>query len=312
MAVQHELKAEPAFSAAPRRLARVLWRAGRVLAPALWLALSPAAPAGAGGPKVLVTIKPVHALVAGVMEGVGVPGLLIEGWASPHGYALRPSEARALARAGLIFWIGEELEGFLERPLAGLATKARIVKLMSARGVSLAGARDPHIWLDADNARAIVRAAAAALAEADPTNRQAYDANAARTIARIEALDGELRAALRPVAHLPYLVAHDAYRYFGQRYRLNGVGALALAPERQPGARHIAQLRRTAHELGVRCLFTEPQFEPAIASSIAEDTGIRIAILDPLGAGLAPGPEAWFELMRANARSLITCLGGGG
>ena len=312
MAVQHELNAESAFSAPPRRLARVLWRARRLLALALTLALPLNAPADAGGADVLVTVKPVHALVAAVMEGVGAPELLIEGRASPHGYALRPSDARALSRARIVFWVGKELEGFLERPLAGLAAKAHIVELMTARGVSLRGSRDPHIWLDPVNAQAIVRAAAAALSESDPANRQTYAANAARTIARIEALDGELRAALRPVAQRPYLVAHDAYQYFGRRYNLNAVGAVASAPERQPGARRVAELRRRVRELGVRCLFTEPQFEPAIVSSIAEDTGMRIAILDPLGAELSPGPEAWFELMRANARALVACLGGGG
>ena len=302
-----------ALSPTPFRIAQGLRDGGRLLALAGALLLG----AEAEGGEVLVTIKPVHALVGGVMEGVGRPRLLIEGWASPHTYALRPSDARALGQARLIFWVGEALEAFLERPLSALAAKATIVKLVEAPGMTLhgtakPGAHDPHIWLDPDNARAIVRTAAAALSEVDPINRETYSANAARVIERIEALDDELRAALRPVIEVPYIVAHDAYQYFGRRYGLNWVGAVTLSSERQPGARRIVEVRRMIDERGVNCLLAEPRFAPAIVSSLVDDTGIRIGRLDPLGADLTAGPDAWFKLMRAAARALMACLGESG
>lgn len=289
-------------------------------------ALSAAVPALAEAPRVVVTIKPVHALVAAVMAGLGRPGLLIEGAASPHGYALRPSDARALSAAHLVIWVGPELERFLERPLASLAAGARVVTLIEAPGLELlasggeqagenghqAGRHDPHIWLDPDNAAAIAAAAAAALSGLDPANRAAYEANRAALTARIVALDGELRARLAPLSRVPFLVAHDGYRYFTRHFGLNGVAALAPLPGRPPGARRLAELGRLIERLGVPCLLGEPQFEPAVAKTLIRDRGLRTATLDALGAALAAGPEAWFELMRANSRALIACLGGSG
>lgn len=289
-------------------------------------ALSAAVPALAEAPRVVVTIKPVHALVAAVMAGLGRPGLLIEGAASPHGYALRPSDARALSAAQLVIWVGPELERFLERPLASLAAGARVVTLIEAPGLELlasggeqagenghqAGRHDPHIWLDPDNAAAIAAVAAAALSGLDPANRAAYEANRAALTARIVALDGELRARLAPLSRVPFLVAHDGYRYFTRHFGLNGVAALAPLPGRPPGARRLAELGRLIERLGVPCLLGEPQFEPAVAKTLIRDRGLRTATLDALGAALAAGPEAWFELMRANSRALIACLGGSG
>ncbi len=292
----------------------------------LTAALSAAVPALAEAPRVVVTIKPVHALVAAVMAGLGRPGLLIEGAASPHGYALRPSDARALSAAQLVIWVGPELERFLERPLASLAAGARVLTLIEAPGLELlasggeqagenghqAGRHDPHIWLDPDNAAAIAAAAAAALSGLDPANRAAYEANRAALTARIVALDSELRARLAPLSRVPFLVAHDGYRYFTRHFGLNGVAALAPLPGRPPGARRLAELGRLIERLGVSCLLGEPQFEPAVAKTLIRDRGLRTATLDALGAALAAGPEAWFELMRANSRALIACLGGSG
>lgn len=288
-------------------------------APALALAASLAwtSPANAAAPEVLVTIKPVHALVAGVMAGVARPALLMTGAVSPHGYALRPSDARRLSAARLVIWIGPELERFLERPLATLASAARRLTLMEVPGMDLlayaeGGRHDPHIWLDPDNAAVIVAAATAALGEVDPDNRQIYGANAGRMTARIRALEAELRVTLAPLAGRPYLVAHDAFRYFSRHFALDGVGALAAAPERPPGARHLAEIRRLIERLDIRCLLVEAQFRPAMAGTLIRDFDLRTATLDPLGAELEAGPEAWFELMRTNARTLIACLGGSG
>jgi zinc transport system substrate-binding protein len=102
--------------------------------------------------EVVVSIKPVHSLVAAVMEGVATPALLIEGAGSPHTYSLRPSEARALERADVVFWIGEGLETFLERPLAALSADARVVELAAAEGIHLLATREGGVWEGHDHA----------------------------------------------------------------------------------------------------------------------------------------------------------------
>ena len=100
-----------------------------------------ASPARAAPPQVVASIKPLHSLIAGIMAGVGTPTLIVNGAASPHTYALRPSDARALAAAKLVFWIGPSMESFLVKPLAALSGGAEIVELDHAAGVTVLRAR---------------------------------------------------------------------------------------------------------------------------------------------------------------------------
>lgn len=286
-------------------------------------------------PRVVASIAPAHALVAGVMEGVGEPVLLVEGVASPHSYALRPSEAVALHAADLVFWVGPAMETFLVRPLGTLGDGARVVALAETPGVERLPLRtgglwdgddghahtghadtghegvptyNPHVWLDPHNARAMVRAIAAALADVDAAHAARYAANAKRLQAALAALDTRLEAMLAPVRTAPFLVFHDAYRYLEHRYGLNAVGAVTVSPEQPPGARRIATLRERLRNSGAVCLFAEPQFEPRLVRTLVEGTDVRVSTLDPLGASLQPGPGLYETLMLDLARSLTDCL----
>lgn len=111
--------------------------APRLLAAACVAAMLPAASARADAPDVVASIKPIHSLVAGVMGDLGSPHLLVSGADSPHTYAMRPSDADALSRAKVVFWVGEALETFLERPIASLGSGARAVELIHAPGLTL-------------------------------------------------------------------------------------------------------------------------------------------------------------------------------
>ncbi len=276
--------------------------------------------AAADAPDVVVSIKPIHSLAAGVMDGIGEPALLITGGASPHDYTLRPSEAASLQDADVVFWVGEEMETFLEKPLRALPRNARVVALHEAPGVRLLGARDGsphghghgatnmHIWLDPANAQAMVAAIAETLIAADPDNAEHYRANAGRLNARLVALDHELRAALAPIRDRPYVVFHDAYPYFERRYGLTPVGSLTVDPDRKPSAKRVTGIRETIAATGAVCVFSEPQFEPAIVGTVIEGTAAKTAVLDPLGAGLTAGADAYFQLMRGLAVSMTGCL----
>lgn len=92
--------------------------------------------------KVVASIKPVHSLVAAVMEGVGTPGLIIEGAGSPHTYSLKPSQAQMLESADVVFWVGHELEAFLEKPLETISANAKSVELIDAHGLRKLGFRE--------------------------------------------------------------------------------------------------------------------------------------------------------------------------
>ncbi|GAA0582825.1 zinc ABC transporter substrate-binding protein [Rhizomicrobium electricum] len=282
------------------------------------------AAAAAAEPKVLATLKPVHSLVAGVMEGAGQPDLLIGGALSEHSYALKPSDARKVREATLIFEVGPDMETYLSGALA--AAGGRVVVLEQAPGVKRVTARegglwgddhdhghdhggtDPHVWLDPQNAIAFTKAIAEALVRTDPAHAGLYRANAARRIAMLQGLDRELAATLSPVKDRPYLVFHDAYHYFEARYDLKPAGAVTVAPDRPVGARRIADLRQTVTSGRAVCLFREPQFPPKLIDTLDQDTKARIGVLDPLGADLQPGPDLYPRLMRNLAQSLRSCL----
>lgn len=291
----------------------------------------------AATPKVLVSIKPVHSLVAAVMQGAGAPDLLIDGAASAHAYALKPSDARKIASADLIFIVGGGLENYLDAPLHNLS-RAELVALSMVPGVKRLEARrgglwnqahadghdhdgdghdghdhghltfDPHMWLDPMNAVAMVRAIARTLQTADPAHGSLYQANAAREIAMLDGLDRALRAQLAPVRGRGYLVFHDAYAYFEARYGLKSLGAVTIAPDRPVGPHRIGELRRQIAAKGAHCLFREPQFPPKLIATLTEGSTIRVGVLDPLGASLANGPDLYPALLRGLADSLRRCL----
>ncbi|MDP1732607.1 MAG: zinc ABC transporter substrate-binding protein [Devosia sp.] len=292
-------------------------------------------------PRVVATIKPVHALVAAVMGDLGIPTLIVRSGASPHTYSLRPSDAGAIEAAGLVFWTGRGMELFLESALETLAVKAKVVELAESPGIQLLPTReggafeahgqgegeeptdrkeehdgesahdheaDMHFWLDPVNAGLMVDAIAAALSEADPENASAYAANADAEKADLAALTAEIQAALGGVKSKPFIVFHDAYQYFERRFGLAVAGAVTVTPGTMPGAARIGELKRKIADSGARCVFAEPRFEPAIISAIIEGTGARAGELDPEGASLPEGPGLYRQLLENLATGLTDCL----
>src|SRR3546814_14605031 len=132
---------------------------------------------------------------------------------------------------------------------------------------------------------------AAALAAADPSNEALYHSNAESMTARLEALAGEIEAALAPVKGVPFIVFHDAFQYFDHRFGLNTVGSLTVNPENQPGAQRLREIQAKIATHGARCVFTEPQFEPRLAQVVGEGSGDRAGKLDPVETGRPSGRE---------------------
>lgn len=315
-----------------------------LFAAAAWL--FPAPSEAAEALRVVVSIKPLHSLVTGVMAGVGTPKLLLAGGQSPHTYTLKPSDARALQEADVVFWVGPALEGFLAKPIAALPATAKRVSLGAAPGVALLPAReggaweshdhaaghshkhahdhapkdkgaddahshggwDMHIWLDPVHAKAMVAAIEEALTAARPAEAATLRANAKAVVARLESLDTSLAADLAPLNGRPYIVHHDAYQYFEARYGLSPVGAITLSPDRPTSAKRVSEIRKTITASGAACVFAEPQFPPAIVETVLAGTPARPGTLDPLGADLAPGPDAYFTLLGNLATALTDCL----
>ncbi|MGA0778331.1 MAG: zinc ABC transporter substrate-binding protein [Gemmobacter sp.] len=312
-------------------MARVL----RLAAPLMLIA----APALAEAPRVVADIAPVQALVARVMAGAGAPEVLaiVPAGASPHGFSLRPSQAAAIEAAEIVVTVGAGLTPWLDGPLGTLAPEAARLTLTEVAGVTLHEAReavllggdagheghghaeaepegkhdhdhdhgpvDPHAWLDPLNAALWVDAIAEALAAADPAQAALYRANAAEARAEIASAEAEVRALLAPVAGRPYAVFHDAYQYFEARFAIAPVAAIALGDAADPGPQRVAAVRDAVAAAGVRCIFAEPQMNPALIATVAEGTGARTGTIDPLGGASYP------ETLRAMARDMAACLG---
>ena len=123
-----------------------LARTARSLAFVLVGLAASVAPARADGPAIVVSIKPIHSLVASVMEGVGEPMLLVESGGSPHGYTLKPSQASAMADADLVIWIGEGMESYLTAPIESLVRNDRVLELADLSGVVVLPLREGGVW----------------------------------------------------------------------------------------------------------------------------------------------------------------------
>ena len=446
---------------------------------------------------VVTSIKPVHSLVSGVMAGVSTPSVIIEGAGSPHTYSLKPSQAKQLQDAKLVFWMGDELETFLVGPIENIAKKATVVKLIDSHDLkkikfreggmfddhghddhddhsdhdghgehafewaglfdlkdgnyrwsfakvdgnyadpamkmvilksadieaseetaekllessnseirkhddSISAAKiayslnfdnsknvtdfnvkietdgkyafftehmpfefeanehffknesgtdieplaqvpdadhhdhdhekhakkehdehdhekhddhghgefDPHVWLDPVNAKAIVHEIEEALVKADPEHASTYKANAHKMMDQLDSLVAELSDQLEPVHEKGFIVFHDAYQYFEQRFNVAAIGSITVSPEVMPGAERVSELREKISDLSATCVFSEPQFEPKLVETLVDGTGARTGVLDPLGATLVKGPDLYFQLLRNMASSLKKCLSG--
>lgn len=294
-----------------------------------------ALPAASAELKVVATSKPIHALVAGVMGATGAPKLLVDGTASVHTFAMRPSDSKAVHEAAVLFRVSETLEPFTAKLVKALPKTVRVVSLQDAPGIALldrragglfethghaghkdhdhgeptAAGKDGHIWLDPDNAQRMVDHIAATLVTANAADAAAYTANAQALKGQIASLATEIQRDIDPVKGRPFIVFHDAIQYFEKRFGIVATGSITLSPDVQPSAKRLTAIRKKLASVQAACVFAEPQFTSKLVDTVVEGTPARRGTLDPEGALLAPGPGLYAALMRGLATSLKACLG---
>lgn len=167
---------------------------------------------------------------------------------------------------------------------------------------------DMHVWLDPQNAVAMVEAITLALSEADPDNAAIYRRNADLMIERLQDLTKRMSEQLTGLEQRRFIQFHDAFQYLENRFSLNAAGSITLNPERQVGAGRVQAIRERIVDEQVVCIFTEPQFEPKLVRVITEGFNINVASLDPIGLDIPPGPDLYFSLMIRNSDALKSCL----
>jgi len=299
--------------------------------------------------RVVTDIAPVHSLVAQVMAGVGVPDLLIDQATSPHHFALRPSQARALQEADLVIWIGASLSPALSGAIADLAGAGKEMALLSVPQTDLLpiredvrfeahrhddhgdhghddhghddhedeghedhvhdGAIDPHAWLDPDNAALWLTAIAKELAAADPAHAQTYLRNAENAARQVEDLADQIEADFAATPPPAFIVFHDAYQYFEDAFDISAQGAISLSDASAPSAARLSEIRTIVAEQGVECLFAEPQFDPDILSAVADAAPVSIAVIDPYGGHIPTGVDFYPALLQDLATGISGCKG---
>ncbi len=297
-------------------------------------------------PKVVTDISPVHSLAARVMDGIGTPDLIVSPGATAHNYTIKPSVAAALEQAQLVFQIGAGLTPWLDQPLKNLAVDANIVELMETAGTTRLDLRketmfevpdndhetthdesyesnaassehhsehghhndiDPHGWLDPRNGQIWLDIMATELARIDPVNATAYYQNASAGKAELEETIVSITTLLEPALNQQFIVFHDAYRYFENRFKLPVLGAISMSDATPPSPARVAAIRAKTASLHIACVFAEPQFQTGLVSTVIEGSGAASAVIDPMGAELELGPNLYPQLLKNMASQVASC-----
>ena len=296
--------------------------------------------------KVVASIKPIHSLASYLMDGVGKPDLIVDGYASPHGFAMKPSHAKMLQNADLIFWVGEDLESFLEKPLSSIAKKAEKIELMETKGLQVLKFRERNIFDEHDHDDhghddhgkkeddhddhghddhdGHAHGEFDPHIWLDPINAKAMLNEMAEHLIENDPKNeakykSNLAKALQEIDKLTIdvmtdlsssvasIVFHDAYQYFEKRFNVNILGAFTVNTDVMPGAEQLAEIREIIEHDKVACVFSEPQFNPDIIKAVAKDMNIKTGVVDPLGATLDPGKDLYFNLIRNMSASFKGC-----
>ncbi|RMQ49105.1 Periplasmic solute binding protein [Pseudomonas cichorii] len=301
-----------------------------VVLSASWLAVTPVQ----AEVRVLTSIKPLQLIAAAVQDGVGTPEVLLPPGASPHHYALRPSDVRRVNDVELLYWIGPDMESFLPRVIQG--RKLPAVAVQSLPGMHLRhfeadsashdddhdhdhganehdhdhrpGSLDSHLWLSTVNARVIAEKMAADLGAADPDNAARYTSNAQAFAKRLDALDTRIKTRVSAVSGKPYFVFHEAFDYFEEAYGLKHTGVFSVAAEIQPGAQHVAAMRERLKATGKTCVFSEPPLRPRLAETLTAGLPVKLAELDALGGYTPATAQGYEQVLQKLGDDLAGCL----
>ncbi|AWN46836.1 ABC transporter substrate-binding protein [Methylobacterium terrae] len=240
-----------------------------------------------------------------------------------HSFVPAPADAQSVAAARLVVVNGLGFEGWIDRLIKASGTKAKVV--VAARGVvpieeedggdhGHAHAIDPHAWQNVANAKSYVAAIRDGLAGVDPAGKAAYDANAAAYLAKLDALDAEVRAALAgiPEARRRIVTTHDAFGYFAKAYGLRFLAPQGVSSQSEATARDVAAIVRQVRRDKIPAVFLENVSDPRLMQQIAREGGAKAGgrvFSDALSEPGGPAPT-YLEMMRHNAREFAAALAG--
>lgn len=269
---------------------------------------------------ILTSIKPIQMITYELTAQVSTPDVLVAANTSPHDYALRPSDVKRIRQADLVIWFGPDLEPFLAK---SLSQHSNVLTLSAIPNLALRsygddhshahdghdhGTHDPHFWLGIEQVKTVAQAIVQRLIDTDPKHSKLYQANLVQFLAKLETTDSKITQKLASIKTKPYYVFHDAYAYFEERYGLNNIGHFTVSPERKPGAKTLISIRRDLANNQAKCVFSEPQFQPAVIETVVRGSQAHIGVLDPLGSSIPVQTGSYFTFLDQLAESFYACL----
>lgn len=253
---------------------------------------------------------------------------LITGLESEHTYTPKPSDVLAVRNAAVLVKIGLGLEVWVNGLIKN-AENPRLVVVETSRGLALMRGEDshvhaddrrelpdaeehrvggnPHVWLDPENAQAMIRQISDGLIRADPARRKLYLANQAVYLKQLDTLQRDITARFAGISNRKLITHHPAWPYFARRFDLQIRGDIFTQIGSEPSAKRIADLIRLVKKERIRVIVSEPQLSPKIPEAIAQETGARVVVLTPLP-GALPGTDDYLAMMRYNTGLLADAL----
>ncbi|MFN2450644.1 MAG: metal ABC transporter substrate-binding protein [Candidatus Baltobacteraceae bacterium] len=226
--------------------------------------------------QVVTTFSTLNSFVQGVGGRYVTVRNLVPVGASPETYQPAPQDVATLSRAQLIVENGSRIEAWLQHTLqnAGNTSAPRIVL---SDGLPHIGS-NPHLWMDPVNAHVYVEKIRVALASLDPPHAREYAHNAEQYESQLTDLQRWIsqRLAMLPAQHRTMIIFHNAFDYYNRRFGLQTIGVIELSPGQDPNPAYVGHLVELAHEHGVRAVFSEPEYSPKLAQTLARSAGIRI------------------------------------
>ena len=270
------------------------------------------------GPTGALGVVATTTVFADIVRNVGGDRVtvdsIIPAGAGPEDYEPKPDDAKKLADADLIVSNGVGLDDFLTRLIdaAGAASASRLVLGDGIPTISVDGQPNPHFWLDpslvADH---YVSAIAAALTKIDPNGAAAYAANSTAYAAMVRDMDTANKAKIEtiPPANRKLVTFHDAFPYFAAHYGFELVGVILSNVGQEPKASELAALVQKVKAANVRAVFSESQFSPALANSLATEAGITRVVTTLYNDTLGPPPaDTYLKMMEWNVNEIVKAL----
>lgn len=272
----------------------------------------------AGGSKdgsfhIVTSFYPMYIATLNITQGID--GVTVTNMTKPqtgclHDYQLMTEDMKTLEKADAFVINGAGMESFLDKVIK----QQKSLKVIDAsKGIDLLKDGDeenPHVWLSVTDAIAQVKNIAEQLKAADPKHADAYEKNAAAYIKKLEALKTEMHAALDTVPNKDIVTFHEAFPYFAKEFGLNIISVVEREPGTEPTPAELQETIEQVKALPVKVLFTEPQYSPSAAETIARETGAKIYTLDPIVTGEAneQALNAYIDTMKKNMETLKTAL----